>query len=114
MLVGERMVGSQATLPHPSDEGEEEGKGPPSFCAIEEATVSSKDSAFLVFSRRVKKLNRRLAVKAHWDMLGSIDFTTIEVWTKDCLVTPTYSSLWNVPHGAFTSPVAHRIPTRPG
>jgi len=26
-------------------------------------------------------------LKAHWDVLGSIDFTTIEVWTKGGLVT---------------------------
>ncbi len=26
-------------------------------------------------------------LKAHWDLLGSIDFTTIEVWTKGGLVT---------------------------
>ena len=26
-------------------------------------------------------------IKAHWDMLAAIDFTTIEVWTKGGLVT---------------------------
>jgi len=26
-------------------------------------------------------------LKAHWDVLASVDFTTIEVWTKDGLVT---------------------------
>ncbi len=26
-------------------------------------------------------------LKAHWDVLGSIDFTTIEVWTRGGLVT---------------------------
>ena len=26
-------------------------------------------------------------IKAHWDVLASIDFTTIEVWTKSGLVT---------------------------
>ena len=26
-------------------------------------------------------------LKSHWDVLGAIDFTTIEVWTKGGLVT---------------------------
>ncbi|QDU92407.1 hypothetical protein [Lignipirellula cremea] len=26
-------------------------------------------------------------LKAHWDVLAAIDFTTVEVWTKDGLVT---------------------------
>ena len=26
-------------------------------------------------------------IKAHWDVLAAIDFTTVEVWTKDRLVT---------------------------
>jgi hypothetical protein len=26
-------------------------------------------------------------LKAHWDVLAAIDFTTVEVWTRDGLVT---------------------------
>ena len=26
-------------------------------------------------------------MKAHWDVLASVDFTTVEVWTKSGLVT---------------------------
>ena len=26
-------------------------------------------------------------IKAHWDVLAAVDFTTIEVWTRDGLVT---------------------------
>ncbi|MCH7724979.1 MAG: hypothetical protein IH991_00660, partial [Planctomycetes bacterium] len=29
----------------------------------------------------------RTFLKAHWDVLASVDFTTIEVWTKSGLVT---------------------------
>ena len=31
-------------------------------------------------------------LRAHWDVLGAIDFTTIEVWTNRGLVTFYYST----------------------
>ena len=36
---------------------------------------------------RKRKTTWRTFIKAHWDCLGAIDFTTIEVWTKGGLVT---------------------------
>jgi transposase len=36
---------------------------------------------------RVRRTTWRSFLKAHWDCLGSIDFTTIEVWTSKGLVT---------------------------
>jgi putative transposase len=37
--------------------------------------------------KRKRKTSWRTFIKAHWDVLGAIDFTTIEVWTKGGLVT---------------------------
>ena len=36
---------------------------------------------------RKRQTTWRTFLKAHWDVLGAIDFTTIEVWTKGGLVT---------------------------
>jgi hypothetical protein len=36
---------------------------------------------------RKRQTSWKTFLKAHWDTLGSIDFTTIEVWTKNGLVT---------------------------
>ena len=36
---------------------------------------------------RKRQTTWRTFLKAHWDCLAAIDFTTIEVWTKDGLVT---------------------------
>ena len=36
---------------------------------------------------RKRQTTWRTFIKAHWDVLASIDFTTIEVWTKGGLVT---------------------------
>ena len=40
-------------------------------------------------------------LKAHWDVLASLDFTTIDVWTRSGLVT--YYLLWSWQHAACTS-----------
>ena len=37
--------------------------------------------------RRKSQTTWRAFLKAHWDVLAAIDFTTIEVWTKNGLVT---------------------------
>jgi len=36
---------------------------------------------------RKRKTTWKTFIKSHWDVLGAIDFTTIEVWTKGGLVT---------------------------
>ena len=41
-------------------------------------------------------------LKAHWDVLASLDFTTIDVWTRSGLVT--YYLLWSWQHAACTLP----------
>jgi hypothetical protein len=51
-------------------------------------------------------------LQSHWDVLASVDFTTLEVWTKSGLVTCSLS--WNWPRGECTSPGALRIPTKAG
>jgi putative transposase len=37
--------------------------------------------------KRQRQTTWKTFIKAHWDVLGAIDFTTIEVWTKGGLVT---------------------------
>ena len=36
---------------------------------------------------RKRQTTWKTFLRAHWDVLGAIDFTTIEVWTKGGLVT---------------------------
>ena len=36
---------------------------------------------------RKRQTTWKMFIKAHWDVLGAIDFTTMEVWTKGGLVT---------------------------
>jgi len=36
---------------------------------------------------RKRQMTWKAFLKAHWNVLGSIDFTTIEVWTRDGLAT---------------------------
>ncbi len=36
---------------------------------------------------RKRQTTWKTFIKSHWDVLAAIDFTTIEVWTKGCLVT---------------------------
>jgi putative transposase len=36
---------------------------------------------------RKRQTTWKTFLKAHWDVLGAIDFTTVEVWTKGGLVT---------------------------
>ena len=38
-------------------------------------------------AERKRKTTWRTFIKSHWDVLGAIDFTTIEVWTMGGLVT---------------------------
>ncbi len=42
-------------------------------------------------------------LKAHWDVLAAIDFTTVEVWTKGGLVTFYLYSPWNSRLAEFNS-----------
>jgi len=37
--------------------------------------------------KRKRNTSWKTFLKAHWDVLGAIDFTTVEVWTKGGLVT---------------------------
>ncbi len=38
-------------------------------------------------TNRKRAMSWRTFLKVHWDVLGAIDFTTVEVWTKRGLVT---------------------------
>ena len=46
-----------------------------------------KDHGIEPVPERKRQTTWATFLKAHWDVLGSIDFTTIEVWTKGGLVT---------------------------
>ncbi len=48
-------------------------------------------------------------LQAHWDVLASVDFTMIEVWTKGGCLPSTCSLSWSWQHGACTSPVVRLI-----
>jgi hypothetical protein len=48
-------------------------------------------------------------LEAHWDVLASIDFTTIEAWTKTGMVTYCLSLSWKWRLDECTSPVAPPI-----
>ena len=37
--------------------------------------------------QRKRQTTWKTFIQSHWDVLGAIDFTTIEVWTKGGLVT---------------------------
>ena len=53
---------------------------------------------------RKLKTSWKTFLKAHWDVLAAVDFTTVEVWAKGGLVT--YYLLFVLPPAAFVSPAA--------
>ena len=57
--------------------------------AISDQSVANilKDHGIDDTRERVHQTTWKTFIKAHWDVLASIDFTTIEVWTKGGLVT---------------------------
>jgi len=56
---------------------------------ISDETVGNilKEHGIETADDRKRKTTWKTFLKAHWDVLASIDFTTIEVWTKGGLVT---------------------------
>lgn len=58
-------------------------------CTIAKSTIAAilKSHGIEPAPDRGKQTTWRVFLKAHWDSLGAIDFTTIEVWTKGGLVT---------------------------
>ena len=56
---------------------------------ISDQTVGNilKDHGIEPVPDRKRQTTWKTFLKAHWDVLGAIDFTTIEVWTKGGLVT---------------------------
>ena len=56
---------------------------------ISDQTVGNilKDHGIEPALERKRQSTWKTFLKAHWDVLGAIDFTTIEVWTKGGLVT---------------------------
>lgn len=56
---------------------------------ISDQTVGNilKDHGIEPASSRKCKVDWSTLLKAHWDVLASMDFTTLEVWTKGGLVT---------------------------
>ena len=69
----DRIAGSLANLGH----------------TISDASVGNilKENGVEPAPERKAKTTWKTFVQAHWDVLGSIDFTTIEVWTRGGLVT---------------------------
>ncbi len=56
---------------------------------ISDQTVGNilKENGIEPVPERKRQTTWKTFLKAHWDVLGAIDFTTIEVWTKGGLVT---------------------------
>ncbi len=56
---------------------------------ISDTTVGNilRDNGIEPAPERKRQTTWKAFLKAHWDVLGAIDFTTIEVWTKGGLVT---------------------------
>jgi putative transposase len=56
---------------------------------ISDTTVGNilKAHGFEPAPNRVRQMTWRTFIKAHWDVLAAIDFTTIEVWTRGGLIT---------------------------
>ena len=56
---------------------------------ISDTTVGNilKTNGLEAAPERKRRTTWRTFLRAHWDVLGAIDFTTIEVWTKGGLVT---------------------------
>jgi putative transposase len=46
-----------------------------------------KENGIEPVPERKRQTTWKTFLRAHWDVLGAIDFTTIEVWTKGGLVT---------------------------
>ena len=61
---------------------------------ISDQTVGNilKDHGIEPVPERKRQTTWATFLKAHWDVLGSIDFTTIEVWTKGGLVWEAWST----------------------
>jgi putative transposase len=53
-------------------------------------------------------------LKSHWDVLASIDFTTVEVWTRKDLLRSTYYLLWSSRLVGYILPVARQVPMKTG
>jgi putative transposase len=56
---------------------------------ISDQTVGNilKEHGIEPASERKRRTTWKTFLKAHWDVLGAIDFTTVEVWTRGGLVT---------------------------
>jgi len=48
-------------------------------------------------------------IKAHWDVLAAIDFTTVEVWTKSGLIAYYLLFVMELKHAPFILLVARRL-----
>ena len=72
----DRMVGALANLKH----------------QISDQTIGNilKAHGIEPAPERKRQTTWKTFVDSHWDVLGAIDFTTIEVWTKGGLVTFTF------------------------
>ena len=54
------------------------------FCPI---SINLKEHAIEPAPDRKGQTTWKTFIKAHWDVLAAIDFTTVEVWTRGTLVT---------------------------
>jgi hypothetical protein len=51
------------------------------------STIEPDESPHVFFTFGKRQTTWKIFLRAFWDVLGTIDFTTIEVWTKGGLVT---------------------------
>ena len=63
---------------------------------------------------RKRQTTWKTFLKSHWDVLASIDFTTIEIWTKGGLVTFYLLFVMEVATQRTASPGARRARTKRG
>ena len=63
---------------------------------------------------RKRQTTWKTFLQSHWDVLGAIDFTTVEVWTTGVWLPSTCCSSWSLSPDGFTLPAARPIPTSAG
>jgi len=63
---------------------------------------------------RKRQMTWATFLKAHWDVLAAIDFTTVEVWTQGGLVTFYLLFVIELKTRGYILPVVRRVPTNLG
>jgi hypothetical protein len=83
---------------------------------ISRTTVASvlKEHGIEPGPERGRRMSWSTFLKAHWPRLAAIDFTTVEVWTREVWSLTTCFSSWNWRRGGSCVLASHRIPALHG